>query len=150
MEPGNVQMNRDPITHWPVVVRERSKEEVERDIISGKIVDAAVKVHKRLGPGLLENVYEACLAYELTQKGLEVRRQVVVPITYDKLAFDEAYRLDLLVEDRIIIEVKTVGRILPIHKAQLLTYMKLSGRKLGILLSFNKALMREGISRLIL
>ena len=120
------------------------------NVISGKIVDAAYKVHTRLGPGLLENVYEACLAHEIQKVGLQVRRQVVVPIAYDDLAFDEAYRLDLLVEDKLIVELKAIARPSPIHRAQLLTYLKLSKRRLGLLLCFNTVLMKEGILRVAL
>ena len=122
----------------------------ELNAISGKIVAAAVQIHRRLGPGLLENVYESCMAYELQKRGLTVRRQVVVPITYDELQFDEAYRLDLLVEEKVVVELKAVTRINPVHEAQLLTYMKLTGHRLGLLLCFNNALMKQGIKRLVL
>ncbi len=119
--------------------------------ITGKIVDAAYNVHKELGPGLLESVYEACMVYELEQRGLGVRRQVAVPVIYrSALNFDEAYRLDLLVEGKVVVELKAVEKVSAVHKAQLLTYMKLSGHKVGLLLTFNAALMKDGITRMIL
>ena len=122
----------------------------EYNVISGHIMKASYQVHKRLGPGLLESVYEACMEYELTKRGLKVRRQVPVPVTYDNFTFEAAYRLDMLVDDKVIIEVKVLERVLPVHKAQLLTYMKLSGHRLGLLMSFNSALMKQGVTRMVL
>ena len=122
----------------------------EYNVISGHIMKAALQVHKRLGPGLLESVYEACMEYELSKRGLKVRRQVPVPVTYDSFTFEAAYRLDLLVDEKVIIEVKVLERVLPVHKAQLLTYMKLSGHRLGLLMSFNSALIKEGVTRMVL
>jgi GxxExxY protein len=120
---------------------------VEYNTISGHIVDAAFKVHSRLGPGLLESVYERCLEYELLKKGLKVRRQVVVPVTYDTLEFEEGYRIDLLVEEKVVVELKALTKPTPVHTAQLLTYMKLAGHKLGLLLCFNTVRIKDGILR---
>lgn len=102
---------------------------MEPNDISGKIIDSAIKVHRILGPGLLESAYEACLCYELLQNGLKVERQVGVPVIYDDVVLDVGYRLDLLVEDCVIVELKAVERIMPIHEAQLISYLKLSGKK---------------------
>lgn len=121
--------------------------EVER--IGREIVDASIKIHRSLGAGLLESVYEECLLVELSQRGLKSLRQVRVPISYEGRKIGTDLRLDLLVEDAVIIEVKSVETLLPVHEAQLLTYMKLSGHRLGYLLNFNVVLMRDGITRLI-
>lgn len=118
--------------------------------ISGVIVDAAMKVHSVLGPGLLESTYEACLKHELLKKrGLNVASQVMLPVQYDGVAIDAGYRIDLLVEDAVVIELKAVEKIIPIHEAQLLTYLKLSGKKLGLLLNFNVLHMKDGINRIV-
>lgn len=117
--------------------------------ISGKIVDAAFRVHTRLGPGLLESVYQGCLAYELERRRLHVRRQVIVPIVYDDLKFEEAFRLDLLVEDKVVVELKSVSSTGPLHTSQLLTYLKLTGHALGLLINFNTPKIKDGITRLI-
>jgi GxxExxY protein len=117
--------------------------------IGGIVVDCAVKVHMRLGPGLLESVYESVLSYELQNKGLLIQKQVPIPITYDNLHFTEAFRADLIVDDKVILELKSVDRVIKAHKKQLLTYLRLSGRKVGYLLNFGEALMKDGISRII-
>jgi len=117
------------------------------DQVVAGIVDAAFQVHKRLGPGLLESIYEACLAYELTRRGFKVERQLSVPIVYDRLTFDEGFRLDLLVEDCIICELKAVEKENPLWQAQLLSYMKLTGKRLGLLINFNVPLIKDGIRR---
>ncbi|WP_146565391.1 GxxExxY protein [Posidoniimonas corsicana] len=116
--------------------------------ISGEIVDAALVVHREVGPGLLESVYEVVLAHELKQRGLEVRRQVPVPIEFRGIRFDEGYRLDLIVEDSVIVEIKSTEAITGVHKKQLLTYLKLMKKPLGLLLNFNTELMKDGISRI--
>jgi len=118
----------------------------EDEIVAG-IVDAAFRVHKRLGPGLMESIYETCLAYELTRRGFKVERQLSVPIVYDNLTFDEGFRLDLLVEDCIICELKAVEKENPLWQAQLLSYMKLTGKRLGLLINFNVPLIKNGIRR---
>ncbi|HWQ32150.1 MAG TPA: GxxExxY protein [Blastocatellia bacterium] len=115
--------------------------------ISGAVVDAAMKVHTALGPGLLESAYEACLKHELSKRGFKVLSQVILPVIYDGVEVDAGYRLDLLVEDAVIVEVKAVERLLPIHEAQLLSYPKLSGRKVGLLINFNVEHLKNGIKR---
>lgn len=121
---------------------------VER--VGRAIVDSAFKVHSTLGPGLLESVYEACLKYELSERGLSALGQVTLPLTYEKLSFDAAFRVDLLVENACIVEVKAAEAILAIHRAQLRTYLKLTGLRLGLLINFNVPLIRDGIKRVIL
>ena len=111
------------------------------------ILDAAFHVHRSLGPGLLESVYETVLAYELQKRGLAVRRQVPIPIEYECLTFDEGFRADLIVADKVIIELKSVTQITPAHRKQIQTYLRLSGLKLGYLINFGEALLRDGIVR---
>lgn len=118
--------------------------------ISGAIVDCSVRVHKELGPGLLEGVYEVCLMKELISEGLSVRRQVGVPVIYKGELIDIDYKIDLLVEDEVIVELKAVEMIMPVHEAQLLTYLKLSEKKLGLLINFNVKLLKDGIRRFVL
>lgn len=117
--------------------------------ISKEIVDAAFKIHQALGPGLLESVYEVTLAYELRKRGLNVERQAPVQLKYEELVFEEGYRLDLIVEDKVIVEVKSIEEILPIHKKQLLTYLRLNNKRLGLLINFNENLIRDGITRIV-
>jgi GxxExxY protein len=117
-----------------------------RDPLTEQIIGAAIEVHRALGPGLLESTYEQCLAWELEQRGADVRRQVALPVVYKNVRITDGYRLDLLVDD-IVVEVKGVDRIHPIHEAQLLTYMRLSGMRTGLLLNFHTALLRDGIRR---
>jgi GxxExxY protein len=118
--------------------------------LASSIVDAAVKVHAALGPGLLESVYEICLAHELETRGHQVKRQVVLPIHYGSLTLDTGFRLDMIVDGLVVLELKSVEHLLPVHHTQLLTYLKLSGLHLGFLLNFNVSLMKDGISRKIL
>ncbi|MBL7208200.1 MAG: GxxExxY protein [Desulfobacterales bacterium] len=113
------------------------------------IVDAAFQVHKRLGPGLLESVYEVILAHELKKRGLNVKRQVPVAIVYDDIKFDEAFRTDLIVEEKVIIELKSVEKVSRVHKKQLLTYLRLADKRLGLLINFGAELIRDGISRVV-
>jgi GxxExxY protein len=119
----------------------------ELNLVTGKVVDAAYTVHTRLGSGLLENVYEMCLAYELEKRAVHVQRQVVLPVTYDSLTFEEAYRIDLLVEGKIVVELKAVSRPSSVHVAQLLTYMKLGGYRVGLLFCFHSPKLKDGIVR---
>ncbi len=114
------------------------------------IVDAAIKVHRCLGPGLLESVYETCLRHELLQRGLKVDTQVQLPITYEGLKLEDALRLDLLVEDLAILEIKAVEEFHPVHEAQLLTYLKLAHKRLGFLINFNVSLLKDGLKRRVL
>lgn len=120
----------------------------ENEIGSG-IIACAMKVHSALGPGLLESSYELCLGHELTTRGFIVRKQVAVPIQYEDLIVENAYRIDLLINDLVVVELKALETILPVHKAQLLSYLRLGGFKLGYLLNFNVAHMRGGITRLV-
>jgi len=116
--------------------------------IARKIVDAAFHVHATLGPGLLESVYEAILARELTKRGLSVARQQPVPIHYDDLNFDEGFRADLIVNDLVIVELKSIEQVAPVHKKQLLTYLRLANKRLGLLVNFGAALVKDGIHRI--
>lgn len=122
---------------------------MDREETARIIVDSAIRVHRALGPGLLESAYQACLTYELRRAGISVRCEVSQPVRYGEEIVDVGYRIDMLVDDSIIIENKTVERILPIHTAQLLTYLKLSDRRLGFLLNWNVRLMKSGIKRLV-
>ncbi len=111
------------------------------------VVDAAIAVHRALGPGLLESVYEAVLAHELSKRGLSVKRQVVVPVIYKGLEFDEGFRADIIVENKVILELKSVEKMIPAHGKQIQTYLRLTDMKLGFLLNFGAALMKDGIKR---
>ena len=122
----------------------------ETERIATQIVDAAFKVHSTLGPGLLESVYETCLVHELKSRGLKLQKQIAVPVLYDDLRFNSGLRLDLLVEDQVIVELKAVEKLLPVFEAQLLTYLKLSQKRLGLLINFNVPRIKDGIRRLIL
>jgi GxxExxY protein len=128
-----------------------SRRYAEMDIneVSGRIIHAAMRVHSALGPGLLEGAYEACLRHELTNRGVEVKSQVVLPVEYDGTMIDAGYRLDLLVEDLVIVELKAVEKLALIHEAQLLTYLKLSKKRVGLLLNFNVVQMKDGIKRMV-
>lgn len=119
------------------------------DEVARVIVDAAIKVHRALGPGLLESVYEQCLAYELRQRGLVVATQVALPVTYGDLRIETGFRLDLLVENAVIVELKAVEQMIPLYEAQLLTHLKLAHKRLGLLINFNVPLLKHGIKRLI-
>ena len=121
----------------------------QHDFAAREIVDAAFAVHSALGPGLLESVYEQCLFHELTMRELRISRQVVLPVTYRGVLIDAGYRIDLMVNDLVVVEVKAVEKLLPIHEAQLLTYLKLSQRRLGLLINFNSIRIKDGIRRLI-
>ncbi len=115
--------------------------------ISGQIVDAAYKIHRRIGPGLFESVYERILRYELEKRGLRVLVQHPVPVIYESIQIDEAFRADLIVQDKVIVELKSVERIAAVHPMQLLTYLRLSGLRLGLLINFNVPIIKSGITR---
>ena len=117
--------------------------------IGDAIIAAAMKVHSAVGPGLLEGAYETCLLYELEKRSIPTHRQVLVPIRYEDLSIDNGYRIDLLVDKRVVVELKAVDTILPVHRGQLLGYLKLGGFKLGYLLNFHVAHMRDGIVRMV-
>ena len=118
--------------------------------VGADVVDAALKVHMALGPGLLESAYERCLSFEFERRGHAAQRQIELPIHYDGFTLDAGYRLDLLVDDVVIVELKAVEVLLPIHQSQLLTYLKLSHRRLGFLMNFNVRLLKEGLRRVVL
>ena len=120
------------------------------EAVARQVVDAGLKVHKALGPGLLESVYEQCLAHELERRGHEVRRQLMLPVVYEGLTLELGYRLDLFVDDAVIVEVKSVEALSRLHEAQLLTYLRLSNWRLGLVMNFNVELFKQGIRRLVL
>ncbi len=117
--------------------------------ISNKVIGVAIELHKKLGPGLLESVYENALAYDLKETGLNVSQQVPMPFVYKEIKLDVGYRLDLLVENKVIIEIKSIEALAPVHYAQLLTYLKLSDLKLGLLINFNTKLLKDDIHRVV-
>ena len=119
------------------------------DRITDQIIGAAIEVHRALGPGLLESAYETCLAFELTDRGLSVEQQKSLPVIYREVKLDTGYRLDLLVEDSVIVEIKAVDQLAPIHSAQLLSYLKLSSRQVGLLINFNVKVLKQGIRRVV-
>ena len=123
---------------------------MEFDDLSNKVLGCAIEVHRELGPGLLESAYEQCLAYELNQARIPFRLQVGLPVEYKQTKLDCGYRIDLLVEDKLIVELKTVDQLLKIHEAQVLTYMKLAKMKVGLLINFNVPMLCKGIKRLVL
>ena len=133
-----------------MLMMSRRDAEPQRDLndVSGQIVDAAVHVHTKLGPGLLESVYERVLAHELEKRGLRVERQTPVPIVYDEIRFEEGFRADLVVEKSVVVELKSVETLAPVHSKQLLTYLKLMDRRLGLLLNFGAPLLKDGIKRI--
>ncbi len=117
--------------------------------IAKEVVDAAYKVHSSLGPGLFESVYEIVLDHELKKRGLKVERQVGIPIHYESLTFDEAFRADLIVEDKLIVEIKSIEKVAGVHKKQLLTYLRLTDKRLGLLINFGEELIKDGINRVV-
>lgn len=123
---------------------------MDPNLITGNIIDAALKVHTALGPGLLESAYEACLIHELNKRHLRTASQISLPVFYDGVTIDLGYRIDLLVEDQVIVELKAVEKLHPVHKAQLLSYLKLSKKHLGLLLNFGELHLKDGIERVIL
>lgn len=122
----------------------------ELNLLTRKIIGAAIEVHRHLGPGLLESAYETCLAYELEQIGLTVERQKALPLVYKEIRLDQGYHLDLLVERKVIVELKVVERITPVHEAQVLSYLRFSGCEVGLLINFNVKLLKNGIRRFIM
>jgi GxxExxY protein len=126
------------------------KEEYNENSLSREIIAAGLEVHKALGPGLLESAYEECLAYELSLRGLSFERQKALPVIYKGVQIDAGYRLDLVVGDLVVVELKSVDELLPIHEAQVLTYLKMSKKRLALLLNFNVPLLKNGIKRIVL
>jgi GxxExxY protein len=124
--------------------------ESARDVLTGRIIGAAIEVHRSIGPGLLESAYQTCLAWELTAIGCRVDSNIPLPLHYKGVALDAAYRIDLIVDQRVILELKSITRLLPVHEAQLLTYLKLSGVRTGLLINFNVPVLKDGIRRIVL
>jgi GxxExxY protein len=120
-----------------------------KDSLTGEIIACGIEVHRALGPGLLESAYEECLAYELGEAGHELTCQVTLPVHYKEVELDCGYRIDMLVDGEVIVELKTVTKLLPVHEAQLLTYLKLSGVGTGLLMNFNVPYLKDGIKRLV-
>src|SRR5436305_1137568 len=125
------------------------RESERLDQITRRIIGAAIEVHRHLGPGLLESAYEACLGFELNQLGLKVEQQKPLPVVYKRVHLDCGYRLDLLVEDSVIVEIKAVERLTPIHDAQMLSYLRLTGTKVGLLINFNVRVLKDGVKRMV-
>lgn len=119
------------------------------DKISGNVIDAAMKVHTVLGPGLLESTYETCLKHELVKRGYMVETQILLPIQYEEIKLDAGYRIDMLVESKVLLELKSVEQLLPIHEAQILSYLRLSNYRVGLLINFNVIHLKEGIKRMV-
>ncbi|MCH7930605.1 MAG: GxxExxY protein [Proteobacteria bacterium] len=122
----------------------------QRDPLSNRVIGLAIEVHRGLGPGLLESAYEECLCYEFKTNDVPFRRQVPLPVIYKSVKLDCGYRMDIVVDETLVVELKTVERLLPLHDAQLLTYLKLSGIRKGLLLNFNTPVLKDGIRRLVL
>lgn len=131
------------------VRRDRGGGAVEIDRLGERVIGCAIRVHKALGPGLLESAYENCLAHEFGKSGLAFRQQLTLPLTYDGVRIEVGYRLDLLVEESIVVEVKSLERVLPVHRSQVLSYLRLGGYPLGYLINFNSILLKDGIGRVI-
>lgn len=121
---------------------------LEDDPLTRKIIGFAIEVHRQLGPGLLESAYEECLCYELKSSAVSFKRQVTLPVVYKSVRLDCGYRMDVVVEDTVVLELKTVERLLPIHQAQMLTYLRLSGLRTGLLLNFNTSALKDGLQRI--
>jgi len=130
-------------------INEAVATERQENDISGKIIGAAIEVHKKLGPGLLESAYEECLCCEMQLRGIEFKRQVPLSLSYKGIVLDCGYRLDLLVEDKVIVELKSIEGLEPIHEAQMLTYLKLRNAWLGLIINFNVIMLKDGVRRLV-
>ena len=122
---------------------------MDRNEISGAIVDAAMKVHSALGPGLLESAYAVCLRHELIKRGLRVTSEVPVPVVYDGIKLEAGYRLDLVIEDTVVVELKAIEALAPIHQAQVISYLKLTGKPIGLLINFHSLHLKDGIKRFV-
>jgi GxxExxY protein len=146
---GNGVRREAGIEYSPRRREELKRSEVDFDETSNRVIGAAMKVHRALGPGLLESAYARCLELELKAYGRRVRREIAVPVIFRGIRISPAYRLDLLVDERVIVEVKAVAHLDPIHKAQLLTYLRLTGKSVGLILNFNVPVLRDGIVRMV-
>jgi GxxExxY protein len=124
--------------------------EAARDTLTERIIGCAIEVHRALGPGLLESAYEDCLCFELREKGLQVQRQIALPVKYKSMQLESGFRIDVLVEGRVVLELKAVEQVLPVHEALLLTYLKLGNFPIGLLLNFHVPVLRQGIKRLVI
>jgi GxxExxY protein len=122
---------------------------LNKNEISGAVVDAAMKIHSALGPGLLESAYAACLKHELIKRGLRVSCEVPLPVVYDGVRLDAGYRLDMVVEDTVVVELKAIEALAPIHQAQIISYLKLSGKPIGLLINFHSLHLKDGIKRFV-
>jgi GxxExxY protein len=122
---------------------------MNENAIATQIVDAAFRIHTTFGPGLLESVYETVLSYELTRRGLRIARQQEIPLVYENVRIEIGFRADLIVEDKVIVEIKSIETLLPVHRKQLLTYLRLADKRLGLLINFNVALIKDGIARIV-
>jgi GxxExxY protein len=140
-------MTRPPVNHQ---ITKMSEPSTEHDPIARQIIDSAFAVHRTLGHGHLESVYEQCLAYELETRDLAIQRQVMLPVRYRNISVEDGFRMDMVVSNLVVVEIKAIEKALPIHQAQLLTYLKLSGHRLGLLVNFNVILIKHGIRRVIL
>ena len=123
---------------------------LQDDPLTTQVIGLAIKVHRTLGPGLLESAYEECLAYELTKGGLPFGRQVPLPVVYEEVRLDCGYRLDFVIDNQLLVELKSVDRLMPIHDAQILTYLRLSGCRVGLLMNFNQEVLKNGLKRFVL
>ncbi|HTT56232.1 MAG TPA: GxxExxY protein [Opitutaceae bacterium] len=145
----NLTQSREAAKVFPMNTSPMDKSHQTENEISREIVDAAYHVHRKLGPGLLESVYETVLAYELAKRRLTVARQLPVPIIYEDLRFDEGFRADLMIGGKVIVELKSVEQIAPVHLKQLLTYLRLADKRLGLLVNFGAPIIKDGIRRLV-
>lgn len=134
---------------YKIIMNRRGAETQRENQLTEKIIGCAIDVHKALGPGLLESAYEECLCYELSKSNVQFKRQVPIPVVYKEVRLDCGYRIDLVVEDSVIVELKTVEKLLPIHEAQLLTYLKLYKSSLGLLINFNVPVIKDGVKRIV-
>ena len=125
-------------------------EKIQNDPLTDKVIGLAIEIHKELGPGLLESTYKQCLAYELSKAGVSFVMEKELPVNYKSVKIDCGYRIDLLIEDKLIVELKSVEKLKPIHEAQILTYLRLAGIKTGLLINFNERLLKNGIKRFVL
>jgi len=145
----SVQQDKVLLGGLGALARDLYWSEMSENAVAQQIVDAAYRVHTTLGPGLLESVYEAALAYELEKRGLRISRQQVIPVVYEAVRIHTGFHADLIVEDIVIVEIKALESIAPVHKKQLLTYLKLADKRLGLLINFNVALIKDGITRIV-
>jgi len=127
-----------------------SHDRTELNRLTEQIIGAAIEVHRHLGPGLLESAYETCLAYELEQRGLIIERQKALPLIYKEIRLDQGYRMDLLVAQKVVVELKVVEQFTPVHEAQVLSYLRFSGCKVGLLINFNVKLLKDGVRRFVM